>query len=340
VGDQPSHGRDRPQRERGRQSRWQLEALPAVEDVCECPIRGPSHGKVERLARSPRSHRPWYESYAAATLATRLAFAQCQLHSQYQKYTDLSITEGWQHGRVRPALAVFDRRPCRCKGKHGAVAAGRTERGGYDNSAAAARYPDEMNMGFARALVELARVRAVESVSAAELAARAERLKPFWARLDSCETLDACDPVRCGALPRDGYVQPTLRGMLPGAAAPAAAESFANAAAAALAAAPAAAAAPAVLECEAAAARAGEKRVRSQLNIPDDAPEDVAMLMCVHGISKAKIPELAAEGGDQFGPRCGVSDARRLLRAIDRGLQGGTALERYAPLWSGLSDEL
>ena len=135
------------------------------------------------------------------------------------------------------------------------------------------------------------------------------------------------------------FKQPTLGAVLPGALGP---RSLGAANAAATSAVPAsarpvAAAAPsactatapsaAVTAAAAAAAAAGEKRLREMLAIPDDEPEHVAKLLAL-GVPRERIAELSATE-PKFGPRAGVSDALRLMRAIRHSLQHGTQLERY-----------
>uniref|UniRef100_A0A7S2N4Y8 Uncharacterized protein n=1 Tax=Haptolina brevifila TaxID=156173 RepID=A0A7S2N4Y8_9EUKA len=70
-----------------------------------------------------------------------------------------------------------------------------------------------------------------------------------------------------------------------------------------------------------------ERRLRVELYIPDDDPKDVAALGAL-GVPAELIADISRE--PRFGPRAGLSDARRLLRALRFGLAPGTLLERYA----------
>lgn len=71
-----------------------------------------------------------------------------------------------------------------------------------------------------------------------------------------------------------------------------------------------------------------ERVMRRELMIPDDAPTDVAALEAL-GVPAGLVGELSRCEA-RFGPRGGISDARRLLRAIRFGhLLPGTALEAY-----------
>lgn len=82
---------------------------------------------------------PSMRSFLQAVQAVLLHFAECQLGSDFQKYTTLAATPGWI--LVASALAAFDNVPCRCSKPHARRACGRDANGDYA-SAEAARYPD------------------------------------------------------------------------------------------------------------------------------------------------------------------------------------------------------
>ena len=79
-----------------------------------------------------------------------------------------------------------------------------------------------------------------------------------------------------------------------------------------------------------------EEQRKRDMMIPADDAIDVASLEAL-GVPVCKIAELS-RSHPEFGPFSGISDARRLLRAIKYGLQRGTPLEvhllSFDDLWS------
>lgn len=71
---------------------------------------------------------------------------------------------------------------------------------------------------------------------------------------------------------------------------------------------------------------ADDRYLRAELLIPDDHPTDVKALEAL-GVPSDRIRELTRE--PKFGPRSGISDARRLLRAIRFNLAPGTLLADF-----------
>ena len=96
---------------------------------------------------------PWVQAFIEATQARMLHFAQCQFSADFQKYTTLLVTQRWMMAAGK-ALSAFDNNPCRCMGKHRLQATGRDEQGNY-LSARAAKYPTEMVIKIAQALLDL-----------------------------------------------------------------------------------------------------------------------------------------------------------------------------------------
>ena len=61
----------------------------------------------------------------------------------------------------------------------------------------------------------------------------------------------------------------------------------------------------------------GSKRYRTELEIPEDKPEELRTLLAM-GVSAESVYDLANRVlvGTHFGPRAGFSDAAHVLRAI------------------------
>ena len=81
-------------------------------------------------------------------------------------------------------------------------------------------------------------------------------------------------------------------------------------------------------------ADARDKRLRSELHIPDDEEEHVLALEAL-GVPRSSIAHIS-RSTPGFGPRCGISDARRLLLAATRwpwlmeGTRLGALVEAHA----------
>ena len=199
----------------------------------------PRTGRVEAdsavaAARLQKRHAPlwcmpWTRSFAEATDAELLNFAQCRFESPFQKYTSLLVTRDFE--RCAPSLSAFRDKPCTCRKPHAKVAVGRNANGDWV-SAASARYPEAMNEQIARAVRELVHARLRTRADDATKAWRTERMRSFWRILGSAEAQAACSKTLAGTWQREkpdgaqrSFVQPTLHTMMGAAttAAPAAA---------------------------------------------------------------------------------------------------------------------
>ena len=124
----------------------------------------------------PLWYTPWASAFIRCAEARLFNFAQCQLQSEYEKYTTFAVTYGWAL-LSRDLMAPFDNNRCTCARPHAKQARGK-------DAAAAATYPLPMNMAIARCMIRIVEMRLqhgkLRDLSMAiNLTARRKAMVPF-----------------------------------------------------------------------------------------------------------------------------------------------------------------